>query len=128
MRFNFRTAMLWLCLTPAVWSIGCASSGPNYDFADRFDHLNTGLTRAEVIARLGDPAERRDAIVANSNPPTAESRLIRFFPAGTPCEIWEYHRGGSIYYVYFASGSGEPRELWRVVLHESQSVITPPPY
>ncbi len=128
MSINFRIIRLFLCVAPSVCLIGCTSPGSNFDFAERFDHLNTGLTRAEVIARIGDPTEKRDAIVTSSHPPTVESRLSRFFPLGTPCEIWEYHRGASIYYVYFASGSGEPKELWRVVLHESQSVITPPPY
>jgi hypothetical protein len=110
---SIRLLALWFGIALIA---GCASHGGNPGFARSFTSVSSGATRGQVRGELGEPDRRVSGHVsaADDQPPGA-MELVQTLPPGTPWEAWIYHRGQDVYYIYFASGSNQPKEQWRVI-------------
>jgi hypothetical protein len=97
-------------VTAAVGAFGCRPAS----FEDRFQQIETGQSREDVLRQLGT----HDGSGIGTVPPEGfgpRQGLRSLLGESGTFEEWRYKRDDITYYIWFASAEGLPKAEWRVV-------------
>ena len=106
LRFNhFGFFMIWLAIL-----LGACQASPGNAVV-----INTGFSRAEVRALMGEPERVQEFILPETPLFGPQESLAELIPAGTWVEEWVYTVGEDELYVWFAGEKGQAKDQWRVI-------------
>jgi hypothetical protein len=97
-------------VTVAVGTAGCRAPS----FKERFEQIQTGQSREDVLRQLGTHDGSGVATVPPEGFGPRQGLRTLLGESGT-FEEWRYKRDDITYYIWFASAEGLPKEEWRVV-------------
>jgi hypothetical protein len=101
-------------LTWLFFATGCGPAS----FDDRFQKVQTGQTRDDVLGVLGVADASATATVPSPGFGPRQGLRDLLGPADT-FEEWKYTRDGNDYYVWFGSTKGASKKQWQVLRKSS---------